>query len=682
MVTTEQYRACKPILDNKALEEEDKVEQLEHLLREEAGLSGSALENAVLDVLWRHRNASKGEDEIAQRHTVIRKSSPAPWQMNRAPTPLGSPPSSSSPALSSGFPVSRPSFSRQRSAASPFASPRPSPRLALAQPIPHSPSLNAYEFSDASPTPDIYGDYGSDTVDWLVADDTASNASSTGTGSLSAAAPEWVPQPDMSPYDMLRSVLGDQMSDAQIESALEEHSYDLSATIASLLGGDKPANASSASKEVQNVLVGKSLAPSNARPGTPGSSKSPIVCKYWLASGSCLRADCRFAHDTSGYLCKYWMNGQCLAGDKCQFSHDPSVLMTHQNLSEQLTNSGATFQLQDNSEQFPSLASVPRGPAASGSFNPAASGFSPSLANARGIHVGIAPGSHPHSRPNSRHQNRPNTPSSLSMDDPDAFPTLASISAKRGTKHHGHRSRHGHTSAEKDMPSSLADVVRMSPSPAPAQLKKPDTTRKIKPFGGVDNAAARRIPEPQHIPWLETGAKANQQYLRHRAEAIKHGSIRNKFLQSAAQAWNRNDARAAKALSLRGQAENEEMRKAHRAAAKALYEERNQHLGDGDENDELYIDLHGLHPEEAIEYLEDIMKTHEKQGRRIIYAITGTGHHSKNGKDKVGKGVRSWLNEWGYTFREFSVPGERGGYIGGVLGIDMTSHRQDRKSVV
>lgn len=118
------------------------------------------------------------------------------------------------------------------------------------------------------------------------------------------------------------------------------------------------------------------------------------------------------------------------------------------------------------------------------------------------------------------------------------------------------------------------------------------------------------------------------------------------------------------------------MRKAHRAAAKALYEERNQHLKDGEENEELYIDLHGLHPEEAIEYLEDILRTHEKRGRRIVYAITGTGHHSKNGKDKVGKGVRTWLHEWGYTFREFSVPGERGGYIGGVLGIDITSHRQ------
>jgi len=116
------------------------------------------------------------------------------------------------------------------------------------------------------------------------------------------------------------------------------------------------------------------------------------------------------------------------------------------------------------------------------------------------------------------------------MDDPDAFPTLGSLSAKR-SKHHGNRSRHGHASGEKEPPSSLADVVKMSPTPAPAQLRKSEASRKIRTFGGADGIAARKIPEPQHIPWLETGSKANQQYLKHRAEAIKHGSIRNKFLQ-------------------------------------------------------------------------------------------------------------------------------------------------------
>jgi len=138
-------------------------------------------------------------------------------------------------------------------------------------------------------------------------------------------------------------------------------------------------------------------------------------------------------------------------------------------------------------------------------------------------------------------------------------------------------------------------------------------------------------------------------------------------IYSAAQAWNRNDARAAKALSLRGQSENDLMRKAHREAARLLYKERNK---DSTSSQEVYVDLHGLHPEEAVEYLEHALADHEKFSKPV-YAITGTGHHSKNGKDKVGKAIRSFLNEWKYAFREFSVPGDN---LGGILGIDPRSY--------
>jgi hypothetical protein len=118
------------------------------------------------------------------------------------------------------------------------------------------------------------------------------------------------------------------------------------------------------------------------------------------------------------------------------------------------------------------------------------------------------------------------------------------------------------------------------------------------------------------------------------------------------------------------------MRRCHREAARHLYEERNKHLlnNPGGEDDEIYIDLHGFHPNEAIDYLENILMENAKLGRRLLYAITGTGHHSKNGKDKVGKAVKNWLNEWRYVFREFSTPGDRGGFVGGVLGIDPTSY--------
>ena len=138
------------------------------------------------------------------------------------------------------------------------------------------------------------------------------------------------------------------------------------------------------------------------------------------------------------------------------------------------------------------------------------------------------------------------------------------------------------------------------------------------------------------------------------------------------------------------------MRKAHREAARALFDERNSHLQSStqipsadDEDPEFYIDLHGLHPEEAVDYLDSVLHSHSANvsaergigagigGRRgkskIVYAITGTGHHSKNGKDKVGKAVRGWLAEGSFTYREFSVPGERGGYVGGILGVESTS---------
>lgn len=110
------------------------------------------------------------------------------------------------------------------------------------------------------------------------------------------------------------------------------------------------------------------------------------------------------------------------------------------------------------------------------------------------------------------------------------------------------------------------------------------------------------------------------------------------------------------------------MRKAHREAARILYEERNK---DTNSTKEIYVDLHGLHPEESVEYLEKVLMEQQKS-TRPVYAITGTGHHSKNGKDKVGKAVRGWLTEWKFAFREFSVPGDRGN-VGGILGIDPRS---------
>ena len=119
------------------------------------------------------------------------------------------------------------------------------------------------------------------------------------------------------------------------------------------------------------------------------------------------------------------------------------------------------------------------------------------------------------------------------------------------------------------------------------------------------------------------------------------------------------------------------MRKAHREAARALYEGRNQHLHGAGTADEVYVDLHGLHPDEAVEYLARALRDHGGSAAgRPLYAITGTGHHSKGGKDKVGRLVRAWLAERRFAFREFGVPGDRGN-VGGILGVDARTGRVD-----
>ncbi|KAI2638125.1 hypothetical protein GGS21DRAFT_509875 [Xylaria nigripes] len=681
MVSDETYELCLPILQDPTVEDEDKTDKIEELLKRETTLSGTSLENAILDVLWRHRESGGSATSPPPiRQTILRRPSPASWRGSATPA-SGSPRLGVSPLAPPGFIPT--SLSRTKSStASPFSSPRPSPRLAFAAPvIPHSPNLNAYEFaSDTSPAQEIYGEFQTENVDWLVSDDALNVSLPVGvTSSLNAAAPEYISaqQSDMTPYDMLRSILGQTKTDEEIETALALHGYDLSATIAAMMEADspEPTDAASNSPESKGLLIGKSTTP-DIRPSTPSTQqKAGIICKFYLSTGQCLRADCRFSHDLSNHLCKYWIMGNCLAGDTCIFSHDPAHLMNRLNVDGgggTPPQKHQTLQVQDHNA-FPALRPVtpelnPYAP----SFNYTGTAFTsqPALKPMSSL-VGND-GSRSRSRPGSRPQTKDGT-TAPSMDDNDAFPSLSSASAKPSKKHHGKRGGHGHGHKDAYTPSSLADIVKMSPSPSPIPIRleskntgRNGITTSFKT--GENSPAAMAIPMPKQIPWLETGEKANKAYLKARQEAIKHGGLRNKFLQSAAQAWNRNDARAAKALSLRGQSENDLMRKAHREAARELYETRNK--GNGSFS-EIYVDLHGLHPEEAVEYLEGILLDNSKESKPV-YAITGTGHHSKNGKDKVGKAVRSFLNEWKYAYREFSVPGDRSN-MGGILGIDARS---------
>lgn len=234
--------------------------------------------------------------------------------------------------------------------------------------------------------------------------------------------------------------------------------------------------------------------------------------------------------------------GNCLAGDSCPFSHDPSSLVANLNVDGDIQGSsaGIAFQVDNAPEAFPPLQSTPSstdqwagqlGGKYPGYMFGYPGGKSPSQLGGR--RNGSSTSLHrPHSRPSSRHQHRELNPAALSVDDPDAFPTLAAVNTKNsGKKNYGKRNR-DNNSARDNLPTSLADVVRMSPSPAPGKGKSSSKHGQGK--GREHSAAAQSISPPQNIPWLETGSRTNQQYIRYRTDAIRHGTVRNKFLQRCA----------------------------------------------------------------------------------------------------------------------------------------------------
>ena len=272
-------------------------------------------------------------------------------------------------------------------------------------------------------------------------------------------------------------------------------------------------------------------------------------------------------------LHRYWLMGNCLAGDTCVFSHDPSSLINKLSFEDPAVFGDGSppphhvrpnFQIQDYNS-FPALQQFGSSQFAAGSHRNGLGQAGCSTSAYDGGHqLGTSPGAlaHPNllgdaatrrprsrSRPASRHS-RAATPSIPSVDDPDAFPSLGASGAGSGKKknnnnnnnnnNHGRRSGHGNGNGngngngpkDKEMSPTMAGVLRMAPSPKPGQGRPTSKAGKRGSSGARENgAAAQRIPAPQHIPWLETGDRADKAYLKARQEAIKHGALRNKFLQ-------------------------------------------------------------------------------------------------------------------------------------------------------
>lgn len=117
---------------------------------------------------------------------------------------------------------------------------------------------------------------------------------------------------------------------------------------------------------------------------------------------------------------------------------------------------------------------------------------------------------------------------------------------------------------------------------------------------------------------------------------------------------------AAKKLSLAAHNLNTQLSNLNSVAATRIFQQRNSNLAN---NSEPVVDLHGLHPNEAIDILNETIRKYSTSGfRGKIVIVTGTGHHSR-GNSKLLPAVRAFLQQGGYRPRDATISDGRGGIL-------------------
>ena len=256
------------------------------------------------------------------------------------------------------------------------------------------------------------------------------------------------------------------------------------------------------------------------------------------------------------------MKGACLAGEGCSFSHDPSAVVGNLNGSNGNSlnvpgspgsnSSPASHPLRNSFETFPALQSPvsDQWPSPSQTKYPVQAAMhansqyrigSPSNgSNMRNKNGGMNSSnrlSHSNSRPTSRQQARDLSFSSLSVDDPEAFPTLSSLNSKSSRKRSNNKqgqNREG--TLDKDNLHSSLNNTKMSSSPTPSPRRpasRPNNQNNRPPTMSPEKAAAAlAIATPKSVPWFDPEPRGHKMYIQYRTDAIAFLNDRTKYLQT------------------------------------------------------------------------------------------------------------------------------------------------------
>ncbi|KAF9194718.1 hypothetical protein BGZ51_007945 [Haplosporangium sp. Z 767] len=417
---------------------------------------------------------------------------------------------------------------------------------------------------------------------------------------------------DMTPLEMLVQIIKD-VSPEEIEKAFLNSGYDFEKTLTTL-------------------MAKKSLEPAPLLPQPQGDFRSTLTCRHFL-QGNCFRKDCWFSHDLDSMICKFWLKGQCLKGDTCEFNH----FLDASRMSE-LTPTPVKKQ------QPPTM----------GDFD------FPSLAASTSSTKNKGPGAKANGQQSSKNgkngkNGNNNVVNRNGISDSNESGPVDDLAYQLEEK------------AKVSSPVLAKPGISYSATAAAAALKPLTPLQRTEDVEEQRRAFKLQMA-PTSIPWLETGSSLNNDYLKSRAKAIEYAKARNRCFELATQAYMRNDGAAAAKLSSQGREYNDLMMSTHREASRQIFNSRNQNMIKSSSKDETWIDLHGLHVDESLAFLDEFMEKLEKEAYTgTVYVVTGTGNHSANSRAKLKPAIVDWLESWGYVWREMSVDKA----FGGVLAIQV-----------
>ncbi|KAI9137558.1 hypothetical protein BKA69DRAFT_1097107 [Paraphysoderma sedebokerense] len=373
-----------------------------------------------------------------------------------------------------------------------------------------------------------------------------------------------------------------------------------------------------------------------------GPTKKRQVCRHFLA-GSCFRKDCWFSHDLEAKTCMFWLKGECLKGLDCPFLHGVDVSKVEE-LSKLPDSSSSTVNpiiRLDDDEAFPSLGGTPKQSRKQSSDATFSSAADP-------------------------------TPLSMSFRDvlnmsrlfqllPHVDPTII---------------RSTFIQRNYSMEDTSDDLRRRFPRPTGSQSAEQNA--KMSATSSI-SSSTRQINHlyqiaKTHAPtaFLSTGSSVADMFQRYRSEAAQHAVIRNAYFQRSAEAYRNGDKALAKDLSLQGKLYNEKMIHLHNEASERIFKVRRKEIAEklnlSQSSDEIitdFIDLHGLFINEALGFLESKINqlyddAYNDHHSRYLFILTGTGHHSSNGRAKLLPAIKAYLKEYELVFVDASKDKKEG----------------------